>query len=141
MELLHNSDELARLIAANAPPGFMAGLDPAEWLADRRHFALVDGDDLGLFEAGDEWPGPLCAHVLFASRGKHALETARAMLEHAFAFGATRILGETPPHRRDALLFIRMLGFRPYGEAIGHGGPVILSALDNPNPFAVRSVA
>lgn len=110
----------------------MAGVDYVVWLADPRHFALVDGDDLGLFEAGDEWPGPLCAHVLFKSRGRSAIATARAMLNQAFAFGATRILGETPIGSPHALLFAKLLGFRPYGEADGPGGRVTLSALDKP---------
>lgn len=141
VRLLRNPEELARLIAGNAPAGFMADVDPAEWLGDPRHFALVDGDDLGLFEAGGFWPGPLCAHVIFASRGAKALKVARAMLEQAFAFGATRILGETPIGSPHALLFAKLLGFRPYGEADGPGGRVTLSALDNPNPFADFRVA
>lgn len=135
MHLLRDPDELARLIARNAPAGFMGGAGTAEWLADPRHFALTDGDDLGLFEAGDEWPGPLCAHVLFASRGRRALQTAKAMLEQAFNFGATRILGETPIGLPHALLFARKLGFVPYGEADGPCGRVTLSALKKPNPF------
>lgn len=141
MHILRAPDELARLIAQNAPAGFMADIEPAEWLSDPRHFALVDGDDLGLFEAGVEWPGPLCAHVIFASRGKPALETARAMLAAAFAFGATKILGETPIVYPHALMFARKLGFQPYAEADGQIGRVTLSALANPNPFADSRVA
>lgn len=132
---------LAALIVANAPANILGpDFDPAEWLADPANFALVDGDDLGMFEAGDEWPGPLTAHVLFASRGKQALTTARAMLDQAFAFGATSILGETPASLSHALLFARMLGFVPYGEAERPMGRVILSAL-NANPFLLSAVA
>lgn len=110
----------------------MDSTDAKEWLSDPRHFAMVEGDDLGLFEAGDEWPGPLCAHVLFKSRGKQALKVARAMLEQAFAFGATHILGETPVRFPHAILFARLLGFVPYGEAAAKNGePVILSTMHN----------
>lgn len=140
MELLRNPNELARLVAKNAPPGFMDGLDAADWIADPSHFALRDGDDLALFEAGDEWPGPLCAHVLFASRGRQALDVARAMLAQAFAFGATRILGETPVKYRHALLFVRRLGFVPYGEAELDGERLILSALENTHSEALARV-
>lgn len=140
MELLRNPDELARLIALNAPAGFMDGNDAGEWLADPRHFALADGDDLGLFEAGDEWPGPLCAHVLFHSRGARALKVARTMLEQAFRFGATRILGETPERFHHAILFARLLGFVPYDRVETERGWVILSALETAHPERPETV-
>jgi hypothetical protein len=142
LNLLSDPDELARLIEQNAPAGFMNGADAAAWLADPRHFALRQNDDLGLFEAGDEWPGPLVAHVLFRSRGKIALETAQAMLDQAFAYGATRILGETPERFPHALLFARLLGFVPYGRGVdAQGENVILSALNNAHPQEDRMVA
>jgi hypothetical protein len=140
MHLLRDPDELSRLIERNGPPGFMAGIDPSEWLVDPRHFAIVEGDDLGLFEAGDEWPGPLCAHVLFKSRGRQVIDTARAMLDQAFSFGATRILGETPERYRHALMFARLLGFAPYGVATRDGKRIILSELKT-NPKERRLVA
>lgn len=143
MNLLRDPADLARLIDLNAPAGFLDGIDAAEWLSDPRHFALAQGDDLALFEVADEWPGPLCAHVLFASRGKAALETARTMLDQAFAFGATRIVGEVPAHFRHSLLFVRWLGFAPYGEAELDGERLILLALverPNTHPTGVSSV-
>jgi hypothetical protein len=82
-----------------------------EWLADPRNFALVEGDDLSLFMAEGEWPGPLHAHVFFASRGKQALEIARRMLGQAFGYGATEIIAQTD--FRDAAMFARLLGFKP----------------------------
>jgi hypothetical protein len=142
MRLLRDPDELARLIAKNAPAGLLDGsFDAAEWIADPANFAFVDGDDLGMFEAQGEWPGPLAAHVIFASRGKQAIRTARAMLRQAFAFGATCILGETPAHLPHALLFARLLGFMPYGTAERAMGSVVLSALETNNPSAVSRVA
>lgn len=131
MKLLRNPDELERLIALNAPEGLVgASFDAAEWLANPANFALCDGPDLGMFEAVDEWPGPLAAHVLFATRGREAIGLARRMLAQAFSFGATRILGETPARLPQALWFARKLGFVPYGEADRPMGRVILSALE-----------
>lgn len=130
VELLRNPDELARLIAMNAPAGLAgASFGARDWLDNPANFALVDGEDLGLFEAGDAWPGPLTAHVLFASRGAKALRVARTMLAQAFAFGATRILGETPANLPHALLFARMLGFVIDGEAEREMGRVVLATL------------
>lgn len=129
------------MIRQNAPALILGnGGSTADWLAKPNTFALRDGDDLGLFEAGDTWPGPLTAHVIFASRGKHALRTARAMLEQAFDYGATEILGETPVALPHAVLFSRLLGFRPYGEADRPMGKVILSRLQMNNFASFKSM-
>ena len=132
MRFLRSPRTLERLIRENAPAFIIADdFDAAEWLSNPANFTLVDGNDLGMFEATGEWPGPLMAHVLFRSRGKQALETARAMLDQAFAFGATEIVGETPVTLPHALLFARRLGFVPYGEADRFMGRVILSKYAN----------
>lgn len=122
-------DELTRLLALNAREGAPPITDAAAWLANPRNFALADGDDLSLFEAKGEWPGPLEGHIFFASRGKQALETARRMLTQAFSYGATCIEGSTPIDLPHALLFARLLGFRKYGEADTPSGRVSLSRL------------
>lgn len=114
--LLRDPAELARLIAQNAREGAIPVSDASEWLANPRNFALVDGDDLSLFEAKGEWPGPLEGHIFFASRGKEALAKAKAMLAHAFSYGATCIEGRTPHQFRDALMFARLLGFKVCGR-------------------------
>lgn len=129
------------MLAANARDEYKPTIEDAEqWLSRPANFALVDGDDLSMFEAQGAWPGPLVGHIFFASRGKQALATARKMLARAFAFGATEILGETPAEYRDALLFIRLLGFRPYAKIEAEYGPAILSRL-NANPQAGDPVA
>lgn len=130
MQLVNDPLRLAALIAANAPPEIVAGtFDPAKWFAEPSHFALEAGGDLAMFEADGEWPGPLTAHVMFRSRGRAALDTARAMIERAFTYGATEILGETPANLRHAILFARLLGFVPYGEKETPMGTVVLSRL------------
>lgn len=129
MHLLHDPAELTRLLAANAREAAPPIDDAAAWLANPRNFALAECNDLGLFEAKDDWPGPLHAHVFFASRGRKAIDTASAMIAQAFDYGATEILGETPAKFRNALMFARLLGFRPYGEEDRLAGKVILSRL------------
>jgi hypothetical protein len=52
------------------------------------------------------------------------------MIDAVFSFGATEILGETPADRRDALLFIRRLGFRPFEEVDGLKGRVVHSRME-----------
>lgn len=116
VRLVRDPQELARLIAQNARDGSVPVSDAASWLANPRNFALVDGDDLALFEAKGDWPGPLEGHIFFRSRGKQALAIARQMLAQAFAYGGTAIIGATPHQYRDALMFARLLGFKPYGD-------------------------
>jgi hypothetical protein len=127
MELLRDPDELKRLLAQNAREPM--AYDTREWLSNPSNFALREGEDVGLFEAMGEWPGPLDAHVFFASRGAQALTIAKAMLAQAFAYGATEIHGETPAKFRDALMFSRLLGFKVVGERETPDGKVILSLL------------
>lgn len=135
MRLLRNPDELDALIRANTPPAYIAdNFSAAEWLANPANFALATGNDLGLFEGGNEWPGPLTAHVLFASRGKQAIRNAKAMLAQAFAFGATEILGEPLAANKPVRWFIRQLGFEPYGEKEGRLGTLLLVRLEANRP-------
>lgn len=138
MQSISNPIELARLILANAPEELIDGrFKPAAWL-EAGNIALRVGNDLAMFE--DLGDGVYLAHVWFASRGKEAIEAARSILEEMFARGATAICGETPASRRDALLFVRKLGFRPRGEAMRPQGRVIVSVLYG-NTQAARSVA
>lgn len=123
MKRLTDPKELHRLIQQNARDEWKPSLEDCErWLAGD-NYALVEGDDLGMFSG----QGSVEAHVMFASRGKQALETARKMLRHAFDNGATEILGATPAKYRDALMFARLLGFVPYGQEERRDGTVILS--------------
>jgi hypothetical protein len=130
LQRLVDPARLAELLNANARDEWKPGIeDAARWLADPAHFALVDGNDVGMFEATGEWPGPLKAHVFFASRGKQALDTARAMLEIAFGYGATEIIGETPERYPGAVLFALKLGFDRVGEERTEHGTYILTRL------------
>jgi hypothetical protein len=133
--MLTDPIELQRLVDLNAPEGLVGDdFDAADWLANPANFALSDGDDLGMFEAGTEWPGPVSAHVIFASRGQQAIDTAQRMLAQVFAFGATEVLGETPLKLPQAMGFAAKLGFEPYGEDDRPMGRVSLSRL-TPDSF------
>ena len=128
VELCRNPAEILRLMLANKREDAEPVISDAEaWVADPRNFALVEGNDLSLFMAEGTWPGPLHGHIFFASRGRKALETAKRMLDQAFAYGATEILGETPAQYRDALMFVRLLGFKE----IGRDGETVRSRLIN----------
>lgn len=116
MRLIRDPQELSAMMATNCPPELLCDFDAATWLSDPAHFALRDGDDLGLAEAGSEWPGPLTVHLFCQSRGKRAVEVGRRMLEQCFAFGATEVRAEIQLSRRHAILFVRKLGFQPVGE-------------------------
>jgi hypothetical protein len=94
---------LASLMERNCPPELLCDFDAETWLADPGNFALRDGDDLGLGEAGPEWPGPLTVHLFCVSRGRQAVETGRKMLDQAIAYGATSIRAEIQADRRHAV--------------------------------------
>jgi hypothetical protein len=110
LKLIRDPAELESLVKANAPAFIIGKQSPAEWLSAPANFALRENNDLGMFEAHGEWPGPLSVHAIFESRGKQALETARKMLEHAFGYGATSIHAE--PETPAATMFARLLGFK-----------------------------
>lgn len=134
IRLVRDPRELAALLSANAPPELIGpAFDPAQWLEDPRNFALRIDDDLGIGEAQGDWPGDCIVHVYFASRGKQALVNLKAMRDHVFTeFGALRLLGETPSHRKDALLFNRLMGFVPYGKMVKDGVEVVLQECKPP---------
>lgn len=115
MRLVRDPDELSALMAKNCPPELLCDFDAETWLADPGNFALRDGNDLGLAEAGPEWPGPLTIHTFYTSRGKAAMVVARAMIALCFAYGATEVRGEIQVTRRHVIAFARLLGFRPCG--------------------------
>jgi hypothetical protein len=116
--MIHVRDpaELSELMQRNCPPELLCDFDPEAWLADPSNFALREGDDLGLAEAGPEWPGPLTIHTFYTSRGKEAMKVARDMIALCFAYGATEVRGEIQVTRRHVIAFARLLGFRPVEE-------------------------
>lgn len=139
MHVLKDPAELIRLLKSNAaeepPPLDQA----AEWLANPDHFALVEGNDLGLCMGA--LPGPVHVHVFYQSRGKEAFDLARRMLQYVFDAGATEILGETPAKFPNAVRFAQLLGFELYGEKDTPSGKVVLSRLQIDNCVSPKKAA
>jgi hypothetical protein len=121
--------ELAALLASNVPPEWRhLHFSATAWLSDPRNIALRIGPDLSMFEYYG--PGVYLGHIWFASRGRTALERAKAMLDTMFSdYGAQVIRGETP--KREVALFVRKLGFRFDGEADRPIGRVRLCQITN----------
>lgn len=132
---VRDPDELAALMKRNCPPELLCDFDAQSWLACRGNFALREGDDLGLGEAGEEWPGPLTVHLFCTSRGRQAVGIGRRMLEQCFTYGATAIRAEIQADRRHAIMFARRFGFRPVEEferpQLGRFNVFELSRMDN----------
>lgn len=121
--------ELASLLASNVPPEWRhLHFSATEWLSNPENVALGEGPDLSMFEALGG--GVFMGHIWFSSRGRTALERAKAMLNAMFSdYGAQVIRGETP--KREVALFVRKLGFRFDGEADRPIGRVRLCQITN----------
>ena len=92
------------------------GLKGRDWLADSRNIAIVDGDDLTLFDY--EAPGIYQIHLLFgSSRGRAAVEQVKAATVAMFSdHGAQVLFGLVPDVRRDVKLIGRLAGWRSAGK-------------------------
>lgn len=88
--------------------------DPTRWLADPRNIILIEDDNAALFLW--RWIGIYEAHVLFAKRGKLALDLGALWLDLMFKSGAVMILAVAPKERPQAAWFARRLGFQCRGE-------------------------
>jgi hypothetical protein len=131
--------ELASLLASNVPPEWRhLNFSATAWLSDPRNIAFRIGPDLSMFEY--HGPGVFMGHIWFSSRGRVALERAKAMLDAMFSdYGAKTIRGETP--RRETALFVRKLGFKFHGEAERPIGRVKLCELHQyANPLTATPV-
>jgi hypothetical protein len=124
------------LVEGNAPDYMdRTNFDAEEWLSDERNIALRLSDDLGMAE----WiePGVYAIHVWFASRGRVALERAKAMLTELAEHGATQVICEPDAFRRDVNLFCRLVGFEHVRQAQRPWGKVnvrVLSFREHPMP-------
>lgn len=87
------------------------GGDPRRLLADPRNIFLLEDDNLAMFLW--RWIGIYEGHVLFAKRGKLALDLGSYFLDVMFKCGAGMILAVAMP--RPARWFLRQLGFQSKG--------------------------
>lgn len=90
------------------------GLSGADWLADDRNILVEDGDDRIMFDY--ERPGTYQFHWLTSSRGRKAIDRAKAALTHMFEeHGAEVVYGMVPVGRKDVRLMARLIGAKIVG--------------------------
>ena|SRR5690349_4767935 len=96
--------------------------DYSGWLEDDRNIMAVDGKDTGL--ATYNYPGVYSVHWFFKSRGRDALNQARAMLDWLFQNSdAKAVRGLTKEHIKAARWLARQIGFTSYGIIEFADGP------------------
>lgn len=98
----------------------ITGFYPEYWLADEDNIALIDGEDVALFEYVRD--GVYFGHYFFKSRGKDAVTTAQRFLKEAFAKMEV-IQGLTPLTHLGARWLNKRLGFKSYGVIKTPTGP------------------
>ena len=104
------------------------GLNGCDWVADKRNVAIVDDDDITLFDY--EAPGIYQVHFLYHARGKEAIKQAKAAFSEMFRdHGATVLFGLAPDFRRDVKLMGRWLGGTFSGLRSTSDGPCELYTL------------
>ena len=82
------------------------GLRGIDWVSDERNIAIVQGDDIVLFDY--EQDGMYQIHLLLESRGRAAIENIREAFRRMFdEHGAEILFGLVPDFRRDVKLVSR----------------------------------
>ena len=74
-----------------------------DWLSTPGNVAIVlPNDDIALFDDNEDEQGVYQGHLLFKSRGREAIESAKECFRRMFCdHGAEVIYGLIPPDRRD----------------------------------------
>lgn len=91
------------------------GLSGAAWLAHGGNVPVAIGDDLALFD--DEGAGVYQAHLIFKSRGRAAVASAKEAYRQMFEnYGAELLFTLTPDFRRDAKMVARWSGGKFVGK-------------------------
>lgn len=98
------------IIAAIDASPLNRGLRGVEWLATPGNVPIVMGGDIALFD--DEGDAIFQMHVLFVSRGRAAVASAREAIRQMFDRGASLIFGLVPAFRRDVKLLARWAGMK-----------------------------
>lgn len=96
------------------------GLRGADWVADQRNFAVVEGADMVIFDFDSD--GVYDVHVFLKSRGRKAVQVIRQAFGVAFGrYGVRLLLGMVPDHRRDVKMMARWCGMKPFAK-YSYGG-------------------
>ncbi len=97
------------------------GLRGVDWLAREGNIPIVVGEDVTLFD--DEGDSVYQIHVLFVSRGRAAVASAKESFRQMFEnYGAELIFALVPDFRRDVKLLARWTGFKFIGKRDTLGG-------------------
>lgn len=97
------------------------GLSGRDWLDHEGNVPIVDGDDVALFD--DEGDCVYEMHVLFASRGRAAVNAAKAAINRMFEdYGAEVIFALVPDARRDVKMLARWTGLKFIGSRLTSNG-------------------
>lgn len=102
------------IIAAIDSSPLNRGLSGADFLDDPENVAIVNGEDISLFEGSDS--NDFEVHFLYKSSGRAAIDASKAALASMFKdHGAELIFGMTPVELRHARLHARLIGGRSGG--------------------------
>lgn len=99
------------------------GLKGVDWLAQPGNVPITfENGDVALFD--HEGDNIYQGHFLFKSRGRKAIEHARAAFARMFTdHGCSMIFGMVPDFRRDAKLVVRLAGGKSAGARWAPEGP------------------
>lgn len=104
------------------------GLRGVDWLANEHNVPIVQDSDVALFDY--ESNGIYQVHFLFSSRGRKAIDRAKAAFTLMFdRYGADLIMGMVPEMRRDVKLLARWAGGKFVGKRETVNGPCELFIL------------
>lgn len=107
------------------------GFYPEFWIYDTRNVALTnEHGDIALFEW--EQSGLMSGHYFFKSRGRQAVNAAKAFLNELFTneeFGVIIVRGLTPLQKLGARWMNKQLKFKSYGVVNTVAGPCELVIL------------
>ena len=91
------------------------GISGADWLAVPGNLPIASGADISLFEA--EGDGVYEMHVLYASRGRPAIDAAKAAIDQLFSDReAELVFAMVPDFRRDVKMLARWAGMKFGGK-------------------------
>lgn len=93
-----------------------------EWLADKRNYALIEGDNISFGEYKS--PGTYWVHFCFdTARGREAIKLTQDMLEEFFKACPVKVaVGLISVENRKARWLIRQVGFISSGEVMTKNG-------------------
>lgn len=106
-------------------------VDGGQWLSTPGNIAIVlPNQDIALFDDNEDDGNVYQGHLVFKSRGKDAIESAKECFRRMFCdHGAEVIYGLISPDRRDVKLLLRWAGAKSRGERYTVHGLVELFVL------------